>query len=109
MNHIKTFDEAVNEGLISKVKEWLFPKVYRINYKVTHYKNKKKEKDEKYSTIDRLFDVKAKSEAEAEKKFWAEVNKQTKKLDPAPKVEIVSIYETKTVQHKHVKIVPEKK
>lgn len=107
MNHIKSYEEALNEGILDKVKEWLFPKTFRINYSVQHARSTKdaaKKEDKKYKIVSRIFDVKAKTETEAESKFWKLIERETKGLDPKPTVDIISIYETKKMERKNVKV-----
>ncbi len=107
MKHIKTYEEALNEGLLSAAKELLFPTVWRIAYSVTHQREKgddEKDSDKKYKTVDKKVDIKAKNEDAAEAKFWKDVEKEISGVKPKPKVEVISVYKTKKQEHKSLRI-----
>ncbi len=107
MKHIKTYEEALNEGILSAAKELLFPTVWRIAYSVTHLREKgndEKETDKKYNTVDKKVDIKAKNEDAAVDKFWKETEKEIAGIKPKPKVELISVYKTKKQEHKSLRI-----
>ena len=108
MQHIKTYDEALNEGLldnpfVNKIKEFFFPSVYRIRYSVKQNAPNEKEKM-RFRAITRYFDIKAKSQTKAEEKFENMVSSMTAKMDNPPDVDIITIYKTKKLEHKKIKL-----
>ncbi len=120
MNHILTYDEAMNEGVIDKIKQWIWPDIFRVTYDVTysrkeiekkeekeHIKHKSRDRNKytgKYKSLIRHVDIKAKNEDDAEAKFDEMVDKEMHDKEYKPEVEIIDIKKTKKIEHKSVKI-----
>lgn len=120
MKHIQAYDD-LNEGIIQKIKDFIFQPVHRVSFKVTHKRGKgpKKEEDKKkfgkdkdsnklsadhFKPQHKYFDVKSKDEGEAEDKFYAAIEKELKGLEPKPEIEIISIHKVKKLEHKTIKL-----
>lgn len=110
MKHLQTFEQLNEGGIINTIKEMIFPSTYRINYKVEHPKSSKKGKEDregkdgKYRPLSKTVDIKAKDADDAESKFQSMVDKELKNADPKPTVTINSVYKTKKVQYKNLRI-----
>lgn len=87
MKHIKTYNEAINEGWLT---DWLFKKIYKVNYTVelTDVETKEPVSYKSYLT------VKAKDEEVAEEKFYEKWKEATKNLETKPKVILGNIKKT---------------
>jgi hypothetical protein len=81
----------LNEGWLTKIKDWLFKKIYKVNYTVelTDVKTDEPVSYKSYLT------VKAKDEDTAEEKFYDKWNDTTKNLDVKPKVILGNIKKTR--------------
>lgn len=117
MQHLKSFDE-LNEGILQRIKDFIFTPVYRISFKVTHKRGKghEKTKDGKelkpgtnkghdhFKPQHKYLDIKAKDEGEAEDKFDAMLSKELRGVEPQPEVEIISVHKVKRIEHKTLKL-----
>lgn len=83
MKHIKTYDEAINEGFLS----WLFKKIYKINFTV-ELTDKKTNEPFSYKSY---LTVKAKDEDDARDKFDAKWEEAVKKFETEPTVIIGNV------------------
>jgi hypothetical protein len=83
MKHIKTYDEAVNEGFLS----WLFKKIYKINFTV-ELTDKKTNEPFSYKSY---LTVKAKDEDDAREKFDSKWEEAIKKFEKEPTVIIGNV------------------
>jgi hypothetical protein len=86
MKHIKTYDEAVNEGFLG----WLFKKIYKVNF-TAELVDKKTNEPFSYKSY---LTVKAKDEDEAREKFDDKWEKATKGFDPEPDLIVGNIKKT---------------
>lgn len=86
MKHIRTFDEAVNEGFFS----WLFKKTYKVNY-TAELTDKKTGEPVSYKSY---LTVSAKNEEDAEDKFYDKWDSAVKNLESKPKVILGNIKKT---------------
>ena len=86
MKHIKTFDEAVNEGFLS----WLFKKIYKVNY-TAELIDKKTGEPVSYKSY---LTIKAKDEDDAREKFDKKWDEAVKGFDVEPDVIIGNVKKT---------------
>ncbi len=87
MKHIKTYNEAINEGWLT---DWLFKKTYKVNY-TTELIDKKTNEPVSYKSY---LTVKAKSEDDALDKFYSKWDEAIKSFDTEPKVIVGNIVKT---------------
>lgn len=87
MKHIKTYNEAINEGWLT---DWLFKRTYKVNY-TTELVDKKTNEPVSYKSY---LTVKAKNEDEALEKFYTKWDEAIKGFDVEPKVIVGNIVKT---------------
>ncbi len=93
MKHIKTY-EQLNEGWFN----WLFKKLYRVNYTTEVIDPKTKEANSYKSYIV----VKADDEDKAEEAFYEKWEKAVKRMDPEPKLILGNIKKTDRADKKNI-------
>lgn len=85
MKHIKTYDEAINEGFLG----WLFKKIWRVSYTAELLNH-----DGEPVSYRSYLTVKAKNEEDAKDKFYEKWDDAIKSFDKEPKVIVGTIKKT---------------
>jgi hypothetical protein len=105
MKHIKTYDEAINEGWIGKVWHTIFKDTYKVNY-VAQLTDEKTGKEFSY---DSYITVKAADADSAEEIFDKKWDQATKKMKDKPTVIVSSVKKTSKVARPDLKLPTHKK